>query len=77
MKKLLLTFLLALITTSSFAKEVVPASDSGIYFVDGKKVYFCHQNEGCKVIEENYKDAPDSFEVWERRELKKMKNSQK
>lgn len=77
MKKLLFTLLLALISTSSFSKEVLTASDSGIYIVDGKKVYFCHQNEGCKVIEENYKEAPESFEVWERRELKKMKNSQK
>ena len=72
MKKLLLTFLLALITTSSFAKEVVSSGEGAIYIVDGREVYFCNIH-GCQKVEDDYREAEDSFPL----QLMKEQNRRK
>ena len=53
MKKLLVVLALLTVSTLGYAVEVVPDGSSGIYIIDGKKVYLCHRT-GCRVISTDY-----------------------
>jgi len=59
MKKLLVALALLTLSTVGLAVEVTPVVDgnSGIFIVDGKKVYFCKGYKGCFLISDDYKKS--------------------
>jgi len=54
MKKFLVVLALLTVSTVGLAVEIVPDGNSGIYIIDGKKVYYCSLGYGCQLVDDNY-----------------------